>query len=59
MSAFAWYHHKAEQCARMAKAATDPRMRAEYEERQGLWLEIADGVEPETQDPFASRHKLM
>jgi hypothetical protein len=55
MSALAWYHHKAEQCARMAKVTIDPKMRADYKERESLWLEIADDVELETQDPFASK----
>jgi hypothetical protein len=35
-----WYLHKAEQCARMAKLATDSHRRDSYEEDQRLWLVI-------------------
>ena len=35
-----WYRHKADQCARMAKDATDPLRRASYKEEQKMWLVI-------------------
>jgi hypothetical protein len=35
-----WYLHKAEQCARMAKLATDSHRRDSYKEDQRLWLVI-------------------
>ena len=45
MSLGNWYRQKAEQCARMAEEATDPRRCADYKEEQKLWLEIADRIE--------------
>jgi hypothetical protein len=40
MELASWYRYKADQCARMAKAATDPLRRASYKEDQRLWLVI-------------------
>jgi hypothetical protein len=37
----AWYQHKAELCSRLAKEATDARVRARYEEEERLWRQIA------------------
>jgi hypothetical protein len=45
MSLVAWYLHKAEQCARFAKDATDPRKRSDFETERKLWLQIADQIE--------------
>ncbi len=39
-----WYHHKAEQCARLAAAATDPVIRIRYEEEGVLWRGIARDI---------------
>ena len=40
-----WYHHKAEQCARLAKETTEPRKRTDLETERKLWLEIAADLE--------------
>ena len=45
MSLEDWYRHKAEQCARMAEEAADPRRCAYHKEEQKLWLEIADRID--------------
>jgi hypothetical protein len=39
MPLVSWYLHKANQCSRLAKHATDPRKRAGYKEEQKLWLD--------------------
>jgi hypothetical protein len=53
MSLVAWYRYKADQCGRMAKDATDLLKRADYEEEQKLWLEIARRIVPdEGASPF-------
>jgi len=44
MSGADWYFHKADQCGRMAKDATEPDRRAAYRQEQKLWLEIAASV---------------
>lgn len=44
MSLGAYYQHKAEQCERLAAAATDPRVRAKYEEEGVLWRGIARDI---------------
>jgi hypothetical protein len=44
MSVADWYFHKADQCGRMAEAATQPDRRATYLHEQKLWLEIAASV---------------
>ena len=41
MSIAAWYEHKAEQCSRLAREATDARQRAQLMEEAALWREIA------------------
>jgi hypothetical protein len=41
MSLTEWYVHKADQCARLAKAAIDARVRADFEAERELWLQIA------------------
>ena len=44
MSLAAWYYHKADQCARLAKDADEPRKRYDFETERKLWLEIAEQV---------------
>jgi hypothetical protein len=41
MAATDFYLHKAEQCARLAKAATNPDKRSSLEAERKAWLEIA------------------
>jgi hypothetical protein len=36
-----WFHHKAEQCAQLAKDATNPTRRSLLEEESGMWFQIA------------------
>jgi len=45
MSFAAWYLHKADQCARLAKDATEPRKRSDFETEIKLWLQIAEQIE--------------
>jgi hypothetical protein len=45
MSLAAWYYHKADQCARLAKDAIEPRKRSDFETERKLWLEIAEQIE--------------
>jgi hypothetical protein len=45
MSLAAWYLHKADQCARMAKDAADQYTRTKFESEKKLWLEIAAAIE--------------
>ena len=45
MSEAGWYLEKAQQCARMAKIATDPYTRTKFESEAKLWLEIAVAIE--------------
>jgi hypothetical protein len=42
MSGTGWFLDKAEQCARMAKEASDPRLRSMLEIESQLWLQIAE-----------------
>jgi hypothetical protein len=35
-----WFHHKAEQCAQLAKNAANPTQRSLLEEESRLWLQI-------------------
>ena len=37
----AWYYHKADQCGRLARDATDPIVRANHLEIELLWRKIA------------------
>jgi len=41
MTGTSWYYLKAEQCARMAKDAVDPRQRFHLETESRLWFQIA------------------
>jgi hypothetical protein len=41
----AWYYHKADQCARLAKDAIEPRKRSDLKTERKLWLEIAEQIE--------------
>jgi len=41
MSQVEWYIHKAEQCARLARAAVDRHERSKFKTERTLWLEIA------------------
>src|SRR4029077_7366333 len=45
MSLAAWYYHKADQCARLAKDAIEPRKRSDFETERKLWLQIAEQIE--------------
>jgi len=45
MSLTAWYLHKADQCARLAKDAIDLRKRSSFEAERTLWLQIAGQIE--------------
>jgi hypothetical protein len=45
MSLAAWYYHKADQCARLAKDANERRKRADFEIERKLWLQIAEEIE--------------
>jgi hypothetical protein len=45
MSLAAWYHHKADQCARLANDAGEPRKRFDLEAERKLWLQIAEQIE--------------
>ena len=45
MSLAAWYYHKADQCARLAKDAIEPRKRSDFEIERKLWLQIAEQIE--------------
>ena len=47
MSLVAWYYHKANQCARMATDAIEPRNRSDFETERELWLQIAKQIEAE------------
>jgi hypothetical protein len=44
MSLGTYYQHKAEQCERLASAATDPRARANLKEEGKLWRGIAKDI---------------
>jgi hypothetical protein len=37
----ALFHHKAEQCAQLAKEAANPLQRSLLEEQSRLWLQVA------------------
>jgi hypothetical protein len=52
MSLADWYFHKADQCGRMAKDATQPDRRAAYHHEQKLWLDIAASVLSEDEKRF-------
>jgi hypothetical protein len=45
MSLAAWYRQKADQCARLAKDATEPRERSDFETERKLWLEMAEQID--------------
>ena len=45
-----WYLHKAQQCIRLADAATDPRKRIVYKEEAELWRGIARDVARQDRD---------
>ena len=45
MSLAAWYLHKADQCARLAKDAIEPRKRSDFETEGKLWVAMAEQVE--------------
>jgi hypothetical protein len=58
MSLAGWYLHKADQCAQMAKEATEPHRRVEYEERQKAWLQLAKEIELEKEIQLKSKPKI-
>ena len=44
MSEREWFVDKADECARLAKEAADPRLRSTLEYERALWLQIAQKV---------------
>lgn len=50
MSLGAYYQHKAEQCDRLAAAATDQRRRTNLQEESKLWREIARDIAKQDRD---------
>jgi hypothetical protein len=40
-----WYRQKADECARLAKDASEPHRRRAHETQERLWLRIADQIE--------------
>jgi hypothetical protein len=40
-----WYRQKADECARLAKDASEPHRRRAHETQEKLWLRIADQIE--------------
>jgi hypothetical protein len=51
MSLAHWYHQKAAQCFRMAKAASVPRERADLKSERKTWLKLVGNIE---QDDLAA-----
>jgi hypothetical protein len=47
-----WYRRKADECARMAKDASDPATREHYEHDERLWRQIADHIVKTERDQF-------
>ena len=45
MSLAHWYHQKAAQCLRLAKAASDPGERADLKSARETWLKLAANIE--------------
>jgi hypothetical protein len=54
MSADVWYLQKADQCLSLAKASTDARQRARYEEDAVHWRQIAADIGKNERDRFGS-----
>jgi hypothetical protein len=52
MSLAHWYHQKAAQCLRMAKAASDPQERAGLKSERKTWLKLAEAIEQDDLDRF-------
>jgi len=50
MSLSAFYLNKAEQCDRLAAAATDPRIRAKHKDEGVLWRGIAKDIDRQDRD---------
>jgi hypothetical protein len=50
MSLSALYLNKAEQCDRLAAAATDPRIRAKHKDEGVLWRGIAKDIDRQDRD---------
>jgi hypothetical protein len=40
-----WYRQKADECARLAKDASEPHRRQAHETQEKLWLRIAEQIE--------------
>jgi hypothetical protein len=61
MSLASWYRYKADQCARLAIDAIDPRKRSDFESERKLWLQISEQIEMDeesdvrTSDPLINR----
>jgi hypothetical protein len=58
MSLAGWYLHKADQCAQMAEAATEPHRRVEYEKEQKVWLQLAREIELDKEIRLKSKPKI-
>ncbi|MDP2408751.1 MAG: hypothetical protein Q8M26_00525 [Pseudolabrys sp.] len=47
MSLSSWYHHKAEQCTRLATGTVDPLKRTLYLSEQKSWLALVAPIDLE------------
>jgi hypothetical protein len=54
MAGAEWYLRKAGECARLAREASDPRRRSEYETEELLWRKIAAQIEANERNRFRS-----
>jgi hypothetical protein len=54
MSICAWYRDKADQCARLAKNASELDRRYNYEAEEKAWRLIADQIDANERNQFAS-----
>jgi hypothetical protein len=55
MSISEWYLHKADQCALLAKDATEPWRRINYNKEREMWLQLAEEIK---QSPFMPKPKM-
>src|ERR1700674_1251710 len=54
MSQAAWFWQKADECARMAKNASEPLRRGNFETRAKEWRDIAERIERSERARFGS-----
>jgi hypothetical protein len=54
MSGAAWYLRKADEYARLAQQASDPRRRSGYETEELRWRQIAEQIETNEKNRFGS-----